>query len=212
MDILLNIPYLFKITIRYDQMIDCNKNKKRKHNLATNINRRDFLRIGVLGSLTLAVGSSFHALSIGYAELPPLSGRHFLREQDAEFLLAIAPAVLNENYPGSLGDKAAERLIKSLDKMMLTFSQFSQSQLFQLFDLMSVAPLRYFAGGPFVAWSKASRQQVDDYLIGWQQSSLSLKRVGYSSLCKLITMTWYSQPENYIQSGYPGPPKVISNE
>jgi hypothetical protein len=180
--------------------------------LSININRRDFLKVGTLGSLTLLLGSSFHALSTGYEELPPVTGGKFLREQDAEFLLAIAPAVLNENYPGLLAEQADERLIKALDKMMLTFSQFSQKQLFQLFDLMSVAPFRYFAGGPFAPWAKASRQQIDDYLLDWQQSSLSLKRMGYSSICKLITMTWYSQPENYIQSGYPGPPKVISGE
>ena len=180
--------------------------------MSSNINRREFLKIGAIGSLTLALGSSFHALSIGYSKPSPVKGLQFLREQDAEFLLAIAPAILKVNYPGFLGEQAAERLLKTLDKMMITFNEFSQQQLLQLFDLMSVAPLRFIAGGPFTAWSKATPQQVADFLTGWQKSSLSLKRMGYSSLCKLITMTWYSQPENYIQSGYPGPPKVIITE
>jgi len=180
--------------------------------LSTKINRRDFLKIGALGSLTLAFGSSFHALSIGFSITPPIKGLQFLREKDTEFLLAIATSVLKNNYPGDLGEQATERLLKALDQMMLTFSEFSQQQLMQLFDLMSVTPLRFLAGGPLTTWSKASGQQVDDFLISWQTSSISLKRMGYSSLCKLITMTWYSQPENYHQSGYPGPPKVILTE
>jgi len=180
--------------------------------LLTDINRRGFLKVGVLGSLTLALGSSFHALSIGYSVSHPAKERVFLRKQDTEFLLAIAPAILNKNYPGILGEQAAERLLTALDNMMLTFNNFSQKQLLQLFDLMSVAPLRYLAGGPFAPWSKASKQQASDFLVDWQNSSLSLKRMGYSSLCKLITMSWYAQPENFIQSGYPGPPKIISNE
>jgi len=180
--------------------------------LPNNINRRDFLKIGLVGALTLTVGSSLTTLRIGGGESQRINGLQFIREQDAEFILAIAPVILNTNYPGMLGEQAAERLLLSLDKMMGTFGEFSQQQLLQLFDLMSIAPLRYLAGGPFSSWSKASTQQSDNFLVGWQQSSLSLKRMGYSSLCKLITMTWYSQPENYVQSGYPGPPKVITVE
>jgi len=180
--------------------------------LPNNINRRDFLKIGLIGALTLTVGSSLTTLSSGGYGSQRINGLQFIRQQDAEFILAIAPVILNTNYPGVLGEQAAERLLLLLDKMMQTFSEYSQQQLLQLFDLMSIAPLRYLAGGPFVPWSKASSQQSDNFLTGWQQSSLSLKRMGYSSLCKLITMTWYSQPENYVQSGYPGPPKVITVE
>lgn len=169
--------------------------------------RRGLLKAGLLGTMALVAGGTVATLS-GCSRKPVSElGFRFLREQDLVFLSALAPAILKDNYPGPLGPEAETRLLKSLDGLMATLGEFSQNQLLQLFDLMAVGPARFVAGGPMGSWSDASTEQVDEFLISWRDSMFSLKRMGYVSLSKLITMSWYSQPENYVQTGYPGPPK-----
>lgn len=172
-----------------------------------NINRRDFLKVGLIGSIVLTTGGVFTVFSKKDSDFVSKQGFHFLREADIDFLLAIAPVILHSNYPGVLGEKSEEVLLKALDELMASLGVFSQKQLSQLFDLMSTAPLRYLAGAPFGHWSNSSEQQINDFLLGWKNSIFSLKRTGYASICKLIAMSWYTQPENFVQAGYPGPPK-----
>lgn len=172
-----------------------------------NINRRDFLKVGFIGSTVLATGSAFSIFGKENSFSVIKQGFRFLRDTDIEFLLAVAPVILNSNYPGVLGQNSEERLLNALDELMASLGEFSQKQLSQLFDLMSIAPLRYLAGGPFSGWQNSSEQQINDFLLGWKNSIFSLKRMGYASICKLIAMSWYTQPENFVQAGYPGPPK-----
>jgi len=81
-----------------------------------------------------------------------------------------------------------------------------------LFDALSIAPIRFAMGGPWVRWQEASVDQVNDFLVSWRDSSLQLKRMGYVSLAKLVGICWYAQPENYASIGYPGPPTKIPVE
>ena len=52
-------------------------------------------------------------------------------------------------------------------------------------------------------------EEAEAFLESWRDSWLPIKRMGYQGLCKLITICWYSQPENYALSGYPGPPVKV---
>jgi len=54
-----------------------------------------------------------------------------------------------------------------------------------------------------------SPEQINDFLIGWRDSMIQPKRMGYVSLSKLIGISWYAQPESYASTGYPGPPTKI---
>jgi len=96
----------------------------------------------------------------------------------------------------------------AIDKQIMSLGEHSQKQLRQLFNLLTSSTLRYLAGGPVNQWSTASTEQVNSFLLGWKNSMFALKRTGYAALGKLITMSWYTQAENYQQAGYPGPPKI----
>ena len=175
--------------------------------MSLNTSRRGLLKAGLLGTMVLIAGGTVATLSFSNRKPASERGFRFLRKQDLVFLSALAPVILKDNYPGSMGAEAEARLLKALDDLMETLGEFSQNQLLQLFDLMSVGPARFVAGGPMSSWPDASSEQIDSFLISWRDSMFSLKRMGYVSLCKLITVSWYSQPENYSQAGYPGPPK-----
>jgi len=175
-----------------------------------NTSRRDFFKVSLLGSVVLLVGSSVSTLVLAKSNHNVLPDFNFLRPSDAEFLLALAPVMLKANYPGILGRKASQRLLFSIDKQISSLSVHSRKQLRQLFDLLTSSTLRYFAGASINDWSVAPIEQIEGFLQGWKNSMFSLKRTGYSALGRLVIMSWYAQPENNLQAGYPGPPKIYS--
>ena len=171
--------------------------------------RRGLLKAGLLASTALALGAGLATFS-GFERQPARSlGYRFLREHDLLFLAALVPVVLAANYPGPLADKAEARALKALDSLMFNLDFYSQQQLLQLFDLMALGPARVIAGGPMHSWQQASAAAVNTFLLSWRDSMLPLKRMGYTSLTKLIVNSWYAQPENISLAGYPGPPKKI---
>ncbi len=68
---------------------------------------------------------------------------------------------------------------------------------------------RLAVGAPLHPWQEATIEEAESFLVSWRESMLPIKRMGYAGLCKLVTISWYSQPENFPVSGYPGPPKKI---
>lgn len=170
--------------------------------------RRGFMQLGTASAAALTLGGSLAALT-GCSKAPAASGYKVLRDGDIPFFTAIAPVMLNKSYPGTLADQAPERLLHSLDELMSTLQDYAQSQLLMLLDVMQVAPLRAVMGAPWASWEQTSHDDIDAFLQSWKDSSLQLKRMGYGSLCKLVSISWYSQPETFAASGYPGPPKKI---
>jgi hypothetical protein len=174
--------------------------------------RRDFFKVGLLGSAVLLIGSSLSAFSLVKSRVSSLQNLDFLTSADTEVLLALAPIMLKINYPGLLGKEAAQRLSLIIDQQITSLDEHSQKQLRQLFDLLTSSTLRYFAGAPISDWTTASSDQIESFLQDWKNSLFSMKRSGYAALSKLIIMSWYAQSENYSQASYPGPPKIVPTQ
>lgn len=173
-----------------------------------NTTRRGFMQLSAGAAATLTLGSSL-ALMSGCSS-QPAEGLKFLSADDADFLAALTPVIMADSYPGQLTlEQARARQVAALDRLIGTLQQHAQSQLKQLLLVMSSAPLRLAMGAPFTNWREATPEQVEEFLLNWRDSNLQLKRMGYASLCKLQCMCWYAMPENYIASGYPGPPQKI---
>ncbi|WP_430460576.1 twin-arginine translocation signal domain-containing protein [Thalassolituus sp. LLYu03] len=170
--------------------------------------RRGFMQLSATSAAALTVGGSLAALT-GCSKAPAANGYKVLRDGDLEFLTALAPVVLASSYPGTLETQAADRLLHALDRLVGTLQDYSQSQLLMLFDVMQVAPIRVAMGAQWGRWSDASASDIETFLQDWKTSKLQLKRMGYGSLCKLLCMCWYSQPETFAQTGYPGAPQKI---
>lgn len=170
--------------------------------------RRGFMQLSATSAAALSMGGALASLT-GCSKAPAASGYKVLRSGDIEFLNALAPVILSGSYPGSLGEQAAQRLMQSLDKLIGTLQEYAQSQLMLLLDVMQVAPIRVAMGAQWSSWADASAADIEAFLENWKTSNIQLKRMGYGSLAKLFTMCWYRQPETFVFSGYPGPPKHI---
>jgi hypothetical protein len=172
--------------------------------------RRGFLQLGLMGTATLALGSTVATLTGCTSPLEKDSEYKFLLPEDREFFAALIPVVANKSFPGELShDAAIERTLLALDDLIYTLQEFNRKQMRQLFDALSIPAIRVAAGAAWADWKDMTPEQVNDFLIGWRDSSIQMKRMGYVSLSKLIGICWYAQPEAYAASGYPGPPKKI---
>lgn len=170
--------------------------------------RRGFMQLSASSAAALTVGASFVSLS-GCSKVPAAAGFKTLRPGDIEFLSAIAPVILNGSYPGPLGNKAEERLMHSLDRLIGTLQEYARSQLVLMLNMMQYPPIRIFAGARWKDWNEMSHADIEAFLDEWKLSLIELKRMGYGSLCKLFAICWYREPENFALSGYPGMPKRV---
>lgn len=172
--------------------------------------RRGFLQLGLMGSATLALGSTVASLT-GCTSPPEQNSEFkFLQASDREFFAALIPVVLNKGFPGDLShDAAMKSTLLALDDLIYTLQYHNRTQMRQLFDAMSVPAIRILAGAPWASWKDMSEKEVNDFLLSWRDSIIQPKRNGYVAMSKLITMCWYSQPASFMTAGYPGPPTKI---
>lgn len=172
--------------------------------------RRGFLQLGLMGTATLALGSTVATLTGCATPLEKNSTFKFLQPEDREFFVALIPQVLSKSFPGQLSEKSAmQRMLLSLDDLIYTLQYHNRHQMRLMLNALSMAPVRVLAGASWTSWKDMSPEQVNDFLYDWRDSSISLKNMGYMSLTKLINISWYSQPESFAATGYPGPPVKI---
>ena len=172
--------------------------------------RRGFLQLGLMGTATLALGSTIATLTGCSAPLEQNSEYKFLQPNDRDFFAALIPVILDKSFPGELShDAAMKRTLIALDDLIYTLQYHNRIQMRQLFDALSMAPIRVAAGAAWADWKDMNPEQINDFLIGWRDSMIQPKRMGYVSLSKLIGISWYSQPESFVSTGYPGPPTKI---
>ena len=179
-------------------------------NQALPTSRRGFFLLLLIGTATLAFGSTLASLTGCTSSLEKNSDYKFLQPNDREFFAALIPVVLNKGFPGELNhDAAIKRTLLALDDLIYTLQYHNRIQMRQLFDALSFAPIRIAAGASWASWKDMSHEQVNDFLVDWRDSVIPPKRMGYVSLSKLIGISWYAQPESFVSTGYPGPPTKI---
>lgn len=171
------------------------------------LSRRGVLKIGLIGSAFLATAGVTASLS-GCSASTPSSGFAVLRDSDMPFLRALIPVMLAGAVPAERMADAVEGTIKSLDYSLHRLSPEMLKLTVQLFDVLALPVTRGPLTGVWGSWENASAADVKHFLERWQNSSLSLLKMGHSSLLQLVLMAWYGRPESWGHCGYPGPPKV----
>src|SRR5690606_17454634 len=154
--------------------------------------RRGFMQLSASSAAALTLGASVAGLT-GCSKVPAADGLKVLRPGGIEILRAVAPVILSGSYPGSLAADGEAALLRALDTLVLTLQDYARSQLEMLFDALQVAPVRLAMGAPWASWSEMPADDIEAFLHSWKTSRIQLKRMGYASLCKLVTMCWYSQ-------------------
>lgn len=158
------------------------------------MNRREFFRVGLVGSAVLAV--TRHAGAAAPAGL--------LTTEDRPRLAAIAQVVLGQALPA---DKTG-RVVENIDAMVRKLPAPTQAELRDLLDLIGMAPARLLLAGFWSDWHEVPPADVDSALNGWRTSRFALLRSAYAGLHELCTAAWYGDPASWPAIGYPGPPEI----
>lgn len=171
------------------------------------LSRRGLLKFSLGASAFLATAGLGASLS-GCSSSIPADGFAILRRADLLFLRALVPVMLNgavaiEKMPNAVADTlhSLDNALNHLSPEMLKLTQ-------QLFDVLGMAVTRGPLTGIWGSWENASADEIRHFLDRWENSSLSLLRMGHSSLLQLVMMAWYSRAQSWVHCGYPGPPTV----
>lgn len=171
------------------------------------LSRRGLLKFGIGASAFLATAGVGASLS-GCSSSSPANGFATLRTGDLLFLRAVTPVMLDGAVAIANMAAAVDGTLKNLDSGLDHLSPEMLKLTRQLFDVLGMAVTRGPLTGIWGSWENASADQIRHFLQRWENSSLSLLRMGHSSLLQMVMMAWYARKESWAHCGYPGPPTV----
>ncbi|SEE99301.1 twin-arginine translocation pathway signal protein [Pseudomonas migulae] len=171
------------------------------------LSRRGLLKFSLGASAFLATAGLGASLS-GCSSSIPADGFTMLRSGDLLFLRALIPVMLDGAVVAGKIPMAVDQTLRCLDNSLNHLSPEMLKLTRQLFDVLGMAVTRGPLTGIWGSWENASADEIRHFLDRWENSSLSLLRMGHSSLLQLVMMAWYSRTESWAHCGYPGPPTV----
>ncbi|SEN99566.1 hypothetical protein SAMN05428959_10484 [Duganella sp. CF517] len=171
-------------------------------------NRRAFFKVGLAGAAALAAGGAVYRL----ARAPTPGHRFALDGAAATLLTALIPSMLGPVLPSAPGARAAAiaHTVDHVGAAIAGLAPAAQTQLHDLFGMLSLAPVRRLLAGVAGGWPQASPDAVDAFLHSWRHHRLRTLQTAYLALHDLITGAWYAQPANWAAIGYPGPIKALA--
>jgi hypothetical protein len=172
--------------------------------MATTISRRSFLKVGPLGTLTLAAAGGLYRMT--KTSSPP--GKFVLDGEARSALSAIVPIVLN--ISATEGINGVNAAIVRVQDAIAGLPFVTQKEIQDLFALLTLGPTRRFLVGIPDDWSQAKPEQVKAFLQNWRTHRLGLLQSAYHALHDLILGPWYAAPSTWASIGYPGPIKELS--
>ncbi|MHC8323437.1 twin-arginine translocation pathway signal protein [Pseudomonas sp. GB2N2] len=171
------------------------------------LSRRGLLKFSLGASAFLATAGLGASLS-GCSSSIPANGFATLRGGDLLFLRALIPVMLKGAVAHEQMPEAVEGTLKNLDNALDHLSPEMLKLTRQLFDVLGMAVTRGPLTGIWGSWENAGGHAIRHFLQRWENSSLSLLRMGHSSLQQMVMMAWYGRRESWGHCGYPGPPAV----
>lgn len=134
---------------------------------------------------------------------------HFLTREDITLLYSLLPVILgpaltsdSQLRQGQLG-----RTVASLDANMPHYSTSIRGQIRELFDILNAGFTRITLARVWSPWAEAGEETIDGFLLRWRESRFTTFNMGYMALIQLSNYAFYSHPEHWPGSNYPGPPK-----
>jgi hypothetical protein len=171
------------------------------------MNRRQFIKAGVIGGTALAAVGAWY----GYRHHG--AGRIAAPVLDAgarEVIAAIAPVMLHGALPGGPAAAIAlQQVVDGVEQAVAGLSASAQSEVGQLFALLSLTLTRMLVAKVGPPWPEASFEQIVAFLEDWRYSRFQLLQTGYAALHDLVLGAWYGNPASWAGIDYPGPPEVF---
>lgn len=176
--------------------------------ISFNSQRRQFLKVGLLGSAALTVAACSTMVS---REAEKCSDCLWLGHEDRHLLHAIIPVMLTGALPLDVQErkKAIDEIIIGFDLTVSHFPKTVRDEIEQLLWVLEFPLTRSLIAGVWTSWRNTNANSVNELLTNWKYSDFDLLRVGYTALHDLIAGAWYANPRSWLRIHYPGPPKLI---
>ncbi|GAA4019655.1 hypothetical protein [Actimicrobium antarcticum] len=171
--------------------------------LKTSTTRRSFLKVGVIGAVTLASAGGIYRL-MRPVSLPE---KFTLDGEAALALSSIIAVVLQGAAPANRKTvtQATDRVLAAIAGLPLT----TQKEIQDLFALLSFGVTRRLLTGVPAQWQDAKPNDVAAFLQSWRTHRLALLKSAYAALHDLILGSWYADETTWASIGYPGPIQVL---
>lgn len=166
------------------------------------MNRRAFLKRGLLGAAVLLLGGSGLALYPTLETARPTRQLRVLTERGFHVLVAIARRVVRTP------DADAVAIAEAADDSLLWLTPEAQSDFNRLLGLFETALAGLVLDGRVRPFTRLSPDEQDRALESWRTSSLTLRRTGYQALRKLCLASHYAQPASWPSAHFPAPTPV----
>ena len=167
------------------------------------MNRRSFVKRGLLGGALLALGGS-----IGLATWPSqlaVQPRRKLQALDArQFAILAAVAARTVQAPAADPVEIAHRCD---ERMALAFPEV-RADFGKLLLLLENGLAGLLFDGRAKPFTRLGPDEQTQALERWRDSKLAVRRGGYAVLRRLTQSVWYAAPEAWASTGYPGPPTL----
>jgi hypothetical protein len=175
--------------------------------------RRTFLKVGISSACLLIAARTldrdvFAQDRFAQESRPGSLDLKKIANKDAEFIAALAPAVLKGALPEEnvARQVAINEVVEAFDRTVAGLSPAVQRELDELLSLLTFAPTRRFVAGVTNPWNQATEADVTAFLASWRQSRFSLLQQGYQALARVMIACWYGNPLSWQRIGYSGPP------
>ncbi|WP_426337398.1 hypothetical protein ACN9MY_12465 [Pseudoduganella sp. R-31] len=162
--------------------------------------RRSFLKAGLLGGLALVAGGAV------YRQLRPAVAERFALDAEGRTMLAaLIPAITGVAPDAAALQAAIDRVGAAINGLPLRV----QKEISDLFGLLNMAPTRrLLAGVP--AWHDATAEQLAAFLEGWRTHRTEMLQTAYHGLHDLVLGAWYAESSTWAAIAYSGPMKELS--
>ena len=141
------------------------------------ISRRGVLKVGAVASVLLATAGLGASLS-GCSASSSARGFSVLRSSDLAFLRALIPVMLTASVTAPAMPGAVKATLDTLDDNLNHLSPALLTLTQQLFDVLAMPVTRGPLTGVWGRWENSSPEQIESFLQRWQNSSLSLLKMG----------------------------------
>lgn len=133
-----------------------------------------------------------------------------LSDDGRDVIRATARGVLSEILPTEAGarDAALDAHIARVDAYLAAIAPASRQQLSLLLGALANLPTRVLVTGMASHWRDASDLRIQHALEHMRTASSMTNRSVYGILRELVCLTYFSVPQTWAVTGYPGPQDV----
>ena len=173
------------------------------------MNRRQFLKTGVVGGAVLASGAAWMSWRDHDASNAAAVAQRQQQRID-RIIGAIAPVILAGSLPidSPARKQTLKRVSEDVGHVIANFTPPVRSEVHELFSLLDIGIARWALTGITSDWSMANPEEVTAFLERWRYSSFETLQSGYHALHDLVLGAFYASPVTWTAIGYAGPPHL----